>query len=132
VFGRKHHRRHRVVARASVARRNQSTRPSIVAAAGSDDDEECVDGDEGKMHHRDCHPLSLRLDAREHIEPDDVAPAHDSMGGKRYPVPETSRVMCSQKPQSACGQNGEPVRLDNADHRRVLVKGLPNGPLPDA
>ena len=42
----------------------------------------------------------------------------------RDPVPETSRVMCRQKPQGARGQNGEPVRLDNTDHRRVLVKRL--------
>ena len=38
------------------------------------------------MHHRDCDALSLRLHPREHIEPDDVAPAHDGMGDDRNPV----------------------------------------------
>lgn len=51
-------------------------------------------------------------------------PAHNGMGDKRNPVSETSRVMCRQKPQSACGENGEPVRLDNADDGRALVKRL--------
>ena len=95
-----------------------------MAVAGSNDDEDCIDGDEGKMHYRDCHTFRLRLDAREDIEPDDVAPAHDGVGNERDRMAETSGVMCREKPESTRGQNGEPVGLDNADHGRVLIKRL--------
>ena len=44
------------------------------------------------MHHRDCDPLSLCLHAREHLEPDDVAPAHDEHG--RAPQPSGRIALC--------------------------------------
>jgi len=76
------------------------------------------------MHHRDCDSLSLRLHPREHLEPNDVAPAHHGMGDNRNPVPETLRVTRCHKPRGASRQNGDAVRLDDADHGRVLIKRL--------
>ena len=98
----------------------QPARVLNASCAGVSEDEECVEDDEDKVHHRDGHSLRRRVHVPEHIEPDDVARAHDEMSDERDRVSETWRVR--EKPDTDRNQHRKRMRLDHADHGRVLIE----------